>query len=89
MTNMTLNFEDKEHLKRAFLKELNWFEEEFDLLFNGKTTDFNENDFRLAEKILDKMSETLNKYIYEEFLYVLTSKLNEIDKKYPELFKHL
>ncbi|MFO7797003.1 MAG: hypothetical protein ACQERB_00110 [Promethearchaeati archaeon] len=86
---MTLNFEDKEHLRRAFLKELNWFEEELDLLFNGKTSNFTQEDFKLAEKILDGMSEIINKYSYEEFLYVLTSKLNNINKKYPELFKNL
>jgi len=86
---MTLNFEDKEHLKRAFLKELNWFEEELEFLFNGKTNNFNEKDRQLAEKILDKMSEIINKYTYEDFLYLLTSTLNKIDERYPELFRNI
>lgn len=82
---MTLDFELHKILKREFKKDLLWFEEEFDLLFNYNST-FSERDKTIANQILDMLSETINKYPNEKLLTNLVITLNNIEKKHPEFF---
>jgi len=81
-----LEFNNEELLKREFQRKLNWFEEEFDLIFKNKTHHYTKEDIKLANKILDKLSETINQYRNEKLLYSLVKTLNNIEKKHPEFF---
>ncbi|MFX1322240.1 MAG: hypothetical protein ACFFAQ_11415 [Promethearchaeota archaeon] len=83
---MNLEFNKEESLKREFQRKLNWFEEEFDLIFKNKTHYYTKEDIKLANKILDKLSETINQYKNEKLLYSLVKTLNNIEKKHPEFF---
>lgn len=83
---MSLEFNNEESLKREFQRKLNWFEEEFDLIFKNKTHHYTQEDIKLANKILDKLSETINQYKNEKLLYSLVKTLNNIEKKHPEFF---
>lgn len=83
---MNLEFNNEELLKREFQRKLNWFEEEFDLIFKNKTHHYTKEDIKLANKILDKLSETINQYRNEKLLYSLVKTLNNIEKKHPEFF---
>ena len=85
---MTLTYEDDDvtnEEKREFTEKLRWFEDEFDIIFN-KTQDVNRDDIKLANHLLEKMSETINEYRNEKYLFTLTSTLHNIEKKHPEFF---
>ena len=71
--------------KQEFTEKLRWFEDEFDIIFN-KTQDVNKDDIKLANHLLEKMSETINEYRNEKYLFTLTSTLHNIEKKHPEFF---
>jgi hypothetical protein len=83
---MNLNFDDYKEIKKEFKYRLRWFEEEFDLIFQGKTHNYSKEDAKLANKLLDKLSETINEYKDEKLLYHLVSTLNNIERKHPEFF---
>ncbi|MFW9938551.1 MAG: hypothetical protein ACFFA8_02145 [Promethearchaeota archaeon] len=83
---MGLNFDDYKEIKKEFKHKLRWFEEEFDLIFQGKTHNYSREDTKLANKLLDKLSETINEYKDEKLLYHLVSTLNNIERKHPEFF---
>ncbi|MEJ2251628.1 MAG: hypothetical protein P8Y70_12435 [Candidatus Lokiarchaeota archaeon] len=82
---MYLNFENIDMLKVDFENELTWFEEEFDFLFGMKFEEYSKADVILANKILDELSETINKYPGEELLFYLVCTLNRIKENYPKL----
>ncbi|MFX1257950.1 MAG: hypothetical protein ACFFAN_08830 [Promethearchaeota archaeon] len=83
---MNLNIDDNE-LRTEFKQKLRWFEEEFDLIFKNKTHNYTKDDIKLANQLLDKLSESINEYRNEKLLYPLVSTLNNIEKKHPEFFK--
>lgn len=83
---MNLNI-DRIELKKEFKQKLHWFEEEFDLIFKNKTHHYTDDDIKLANLLLDKLSETINQYRDEKLLYPLVSTLNNIERKHPEFFK--
>ena len=85
---MYLDFENSDVLEIEFKKELNWFEDEFDLLFGNKLTNCSPEEISMGNKLLDLLSEVINNYPAEELLFFLVSKLNKIKNRYPELFKH-
>ena len=78
---MKINFSDEVALKREFKQKLYWFEEEFDLIFKNKTHNYSVEDIKLANHILDRLSETINQYRNEKLLYPLIKALNNIEKK--------
>ncbi|KKM99283.1 hypothetical protein LCGC14_1149420 [marine sediment metagenome] len=82
---MSLEIHYHKFLKREFTKELHWFEEEFDLLFNCKSNFFKQ-DKRIANQILDVLSETINLYPNEKLLTRLAFTLNNIKEKHPVFF---
>lgn len=82
---MSLDIHYHKFLKREFTKELHWFEEEFDLLFKCKAKFFKQ-DKKIANQILDILSETINTYPNEKLLTRLVFTLNNIEKKHRELF---
>jgi len=83
---MNLNIDNSE-IKREFKQKLYWFEEEFDLIFKNKTHHYTDEDIKLANHLLDKLSETINEYRDEKLLYPLVSTLNNIERKHPEFFR--
>ena len=83
---MNLNIDDSE-VSIEFKKKLRWFEEEFDLIFRNKTHHYTNEDIKLANQLLDRLSETINEYRNEKLLYPLVSTLNNIERKHPEFFK--
>ena len=77
--------EDENELEEiAYKRKLLWFEEEFRMNFDSKF-EYNEEDKKLANNLLDRMSETLNQYKYEPLLYVLVETMNKLRKKYSKL----
>jgi hypothetical protein len=83
---MNLNFDDQSYIKSEFKEKLRWFEQEFDLIFKNKIYNYSEDDIRLANEILDRLSETINEYKNEKLLYYLVNTLNSIEQKHPEFF---
>ena len=83
---MNLNVDDSE-ASIEFKQKLLWFEEEFDLIFRNKTHHYTNEDIKLANQLLDRLSETINEYRDEKLLYPLVSALNNIERKHPEFFK--
>ena len=83
---LVLNFEDYRELKSEFKKNMHWFEEEFDSIFQSKRHNYSRDDIILANQLLDNLSETINQYKDERLLYHLVSTLNNIERKYPEFF---
>jgi len=83
---MNLKIDDQNLIKREFKEKLLWFEEEFDMIFKSKTYNYTQNDLKLANEILDKLSETINEYRNERLLFDLVSTLNNIERKHPEFF---
>ena len=77
----------KTHLKEKFLKELSWFYDELNIIFREKYNNYNKKDIEIANKILDIMSETINKYGLEDFIYILTNTLVKIENEYSRLLK--
>ena len=83
---MYLNFNIEKVQTEEFQHQLEWFEREFDEIFQNnsvKLTDFEKN---LANSLLNKLSESINQCKDEKLLYNLVSTLNNIEKKHPELF---
>jgi len=80
------DIDNKKTLRLEFKRELRWFEEEFDSIFSYKTHNFTKQDVKIANQLLDKLSESINKYKDEKLLYDLVSTINNIEKKYPEFF---
>lgn len=86
MREITLRFDDEVSLRVEFKENLNWFKEEFDILFENRRQNFTELDKKIANQMLDQLSEIMNNYNYESFLFLLVSALNEIEEKYSGLF---
>jgi uncharacterized damage-inducible protein DinB len=83
---LLLNFNSKKVQKEDFQLSLEWFEREFDELFQNTTQKLTKNDKQLANSLLNRLSELINKYDDDKLLYDLVSTLNNIEKKHPILF---
>jgi len=83
---LNLKIDDQNLIKKEFKQKLIWFEEEFDMIFKNKSYNYTKNDLKLANEILDKLSETINEYRNEKLLFDLVSTLNNIERKHPEFF---
>ncbi len=83
---LNLDFDDFNFIKHEFTQKLKWFEDEFDEILGLKTHNITEIDIELAFEILDRLSETINKYRDKGLLLELVSTLKNIEKKYPEFF---
>ncbi len=78
---------NEDHDLIEFNKKLAWFEKEFEFMFQHKTHNFIQEERELADMLLDKLSETINEYGNEKFIFPLVELLNKIEKRYPEFFK--
>jgi hypothetical protein len=83
---MFLNYNSENLQKEEFQEQLQWFETEFDEIFQIKSVKLTEFEKDLANSLLNKLSESINQCNDEKLLYDLVSTLNNIEKKHPELF---
>jgi hypothetical protein len=83
---MFLNYNSENLQKEEFQGELQWFETEFDEIFQNTSVKLTEFEKNLANSLLNKLSESINQCHDEKLLYDLVSTLNNIEKKHPELF---
>jgi len=83
---MFLNYNSENLQKEEFQQHLYWFETEFDEIFQNKSEELTEFERKLANSLLNKLSESINQCQDEKLLYDLVSTLNNIEKKHPELF---
>ncbi len=83
---MYLNFNIEKVQTEEFQCQLEWFEKEFDEIFQNDSVKLTEFEKNLANSLLNKLSESINQCKDEKLLYNLVSTLNNIEKKHPELF---
>jgi len=83
---MYLNFNVERVQTEEFKHQLQWFENEFDEIFQNNSIKLTEYEKNLANALLNKLSESINQCKDERLLYDLVSTLNSIEKKHPELF---
>ncbi len=83
---MFLNFNVERVQIEEFKHQLQWFENEFDEIFQNNSVKLTKYEKRLANAMLNKLSESINQCKDEKLLYDLVSTLNSIEKKHPELF---
>ena len=83
---MYLNFNIEKVQTEEFKHQLQWFESEFDEIFQNNSVILTEYEKNLANALLNKLSESINQCKDEKLLYDLVSTLNSIEKKHPELF---
>ena len=83
---MIQNLAEYDTIKYGFKANLKWFEEEFDELFLPKAYHFSSMDIKLANELLDLLSQMINEYRDEEILFELVETLNRIEKNHPNLF---
>ncbi len=83
---MYLNFNVEKVQTEEFKHQLEWFENEFDEIFQNNSIKLTEYEKNLANSLLNKLSESINQCKDEKLLYNLVSTLNNIEKKHPELF---
>lgn len=83
---MYLNFNVEKVQTEEFKHQLQWFESEFDEIFQNNSVKLTEYEKDLANALLNKLSESINQCKDEKLLYDLVSTLNSIEKKHPELF---
>ena len=83
---MYLDYDSEKVQKEEFIEHLKWFETEFDEIFHSRSRKYTETDKKLANTLLNKLSESINDCKDENLLYDLVSTLNSIEKKHPELF---
>ena len=83
---MYLNYDSDRLQKEEFKEQLKWFEQEFDEIFQNKRNQYTKEDKKLANLLLNRLSESINECNDENLLYDLVSTLNSIEKKHPNLF---
>ena len=66
--------------------ELDWLEQEFDIIFKFKKDKYTESDISVGNKILSNVIENIKNNRSEELLNLLAITLNKIEKTYPEFF---
>lgn len=83
---INLDLDDFTFIQLEFKRKLKWFEDEFDELFSSKTNNITEEDIEILDKILNRLSETINEYKDNGLLFELTHTLNRIEKNHSGFF---
>jgi len=79
--------EDDIEISIEFEQKMLWYEEEFDLIFNNNSLYDNEQNKKLANQLLGKLSETINEYRDQKVFHLLVHTLNNIERNHPEFFE--
>ena len=83
---MNLSADNERLLEVEKKEELEWFEKEFDMLFKAKNGKFSKIDKKMANQILDNLTENINLLKNDQLRQILADVLESIEKKYPNLF---
>jgi len=81
---MEIIFDYDEIILSDFKKELIWYEEEFDFIFNYETYNYT-NTKKLADQIVNHLINQIA-FCNEHFIHSITSTLFKIENKHPNLF---
>ena len=82
---MNVNEDFEKVLQESLRDELEWLEEEFQLLFKNKK-EKSKDDISLGNQILDNVINNIKTGNSEELLNLLAITLNKIESTYPEFF---
>ncbi|MHA2185458.1 MAG: hypothetical protein ACXAAI_10705 [Promethearchaeota archaeon] len=85
---MNVSGEYKKILEDNLKKELEWLEQEFEMLFRQKKLkkSYTPDDIAIGNQILDNVIENLQYNNNTETLNMLALTLNKIEQIYPEFF---
>ncbi|MHA2397669.1 MAG: hypothetical protein ACXADU_02105 [Promethearchaeota archaeon] len=85
---MNVSGEYKKILEDNLKKELEWLEQEFEMLFRQKRLkkSYTPDDIAIGNQILDNVIENLQYNNNTETLNMLALTLNKIEQIYPEFF---
>lgn len=85
---MNVSGDYKKLLEDNLKKELEWLEEEFEMLFRQKKVMkcYTPDDIAIGNQILDNVIENLQNNNNTEALNMLALTLNKIEQIYPEFF---
>ena len=83
---MNANLKYHEILEEDLAVEMEWFNEEFEILFKSKIEKFTQVDRKIANDLLNYILE--NTDVHDNFLLlnILDDVTNNIEKTYPTLF---
>ena len=83
---MNANLKYHEVLEEDLVVEMEWFKEEFEILFKSKIEKFTQVDRKIANDLLNYILE--NTDVHDNFLLlnILDDVTNNIEKTYPTLF---
>jgi hypothetical protein len=82
---MTVSGDYEKILQDNFKEELEWLEEEFELLFKNKK-EKSKDDIILGNQIIDQIIDNFKTNNSEELLNLLTITLNKLERNFPEFF---
>ena len=82
---MTVSGDYEKILEDNLREELDWLEDEFELMFRYKKN-YSKDDISLGNSILDNVVENIRSNENEEALNLLTLTLNRIEQAYPDFF---
>ncbi|MFX1329345.1 MAG: hypothetical protein ACFE91_14545 [Promethearchaeota archaeon] len=84
---MNVSNDYQELLEKSLKDELEWLKEEFNILFKSKMEIYNQNDMKLANRIIDYILE--NTYVYDNIILhnLFMEAIENIEKLYPSLFQ--
>jgi len=73
-------------LEENLKNELEWLEQEFELLFRNKKNKCSRKDITMATSILDNVIDNIKMNSNEQVLHLLALTLNKIEKTFPDFF---
>ncbi len=73
-------------LEDTLKNELEWLEQEFELLFRNKKNKCSRKDITMATSILDNVVDNLKMNSNDQLLNLLVITLNRLEKTYPDFF---
>lgn len=85
---MNLSADYEKILEDNLKNELEWLEQEFQMLFKQKMLKhcYSKDDISLGNQILDNVIDSIKTNENEEVLSLLSITLNSLEKQYPEFF---
>ena len=73
-------------LEDTLKNELEWLEQEFELLFRNKKNKCSRKDITMATSILDNVVDNLKMNSNDQLLNLLAITLKRLEKTYPDFF---
>jgi len=73
-------------LEETLKDELEWLEQEFELLFRNKRNNCSRKDITMATSILDNVIDNIKMNSNDQLLNLLAITLNKLEKTFPDFF---